>query len=174
MLVKQGAGTTNAGNVARAFFSKSKAVSGIIEIEEEVITCLHTILQVLSCGEKIDTIKFKDFCMTTANILKERYGWYKIPPSVHKILFHGSDIVSFCDVPFGWLSEEPQEANNKIFRRARINNSRMCNRQSTNEDILSYLLVSSDPLISSQRIKDRQCRKPLIENAQCLLLKENL
>jgi len=47
-----------------------------------------------------------------------------------------------------WFSEEPQEANNKVFRKARSEHSRMCQRNITNEDIIHYQLISSDPVIS--------------------------
>lgn len=84
------------------------------------------------------------------------YSWYKLPPSVHKILTHGSEIIKTLDVPFGWLNEEPQEANNKIFRKTRNNNCRMNNnRKSTNVYILHHLLVGSNPPKSSTRLKEK-------------------
>jgi len=168
-VVKQGSGTTNTGNVARTFFEKAETVSKITGLNKELIQRFHSILQVVSCGKMIDCPKFKDFCLQTAELCVELYGWYKMPPSVHKVLLHGSDIVRFFELPFGWFSEEPQEASNKIFRNARNKNSRMLDRKSTNADIMHSLLISSDPFISSIRIKERKSVKALSADAQNLL-----
>ena len=54
-------------------------------------------------------------------------------------------------LPIGQLSEEAQEARNKDFRRYRQSHSRKMSRIHTNRDILSMLLISSDPVISSLR-----------------------
>lgn len=53
------------------------------------------------------------------------YPWYKLPPSVHKLLIHGSEIIKTFELSSGFYSEESQEGTNKIFRKARANNSRM-------------------------------------------------
>lgn len=72
-----------------------------------------------------------------------------MPSSVHKILFHGADIIQHAIVPIGQLSEEAQEARNKDFKIYRQFNSRKCSRKSTNEDVLNNLLLSSDPHLST-------------------------
>lgn len=74
-----------------------------------------------------------------------------MPPSVHKVLYHGADLIQHFDLPIGNFSEEPQEARNKDFRKIRESHSRKNSRQNTNEDILHWLLISSDPVISSLR-----------------------
>ena len=118
-VVKQGAGTTNTGNVAREFFQKSDRVSEIIGVEKEMIERLYTVLQVISCGKEIDLNEFKKYCIETAKIIIELYPRYKMSPSVHKILIHGCDIMNELNAPMIWFSEEPQEAKNKVFRKAR-------------------------------------------------------
>lgn len=92
-----------------------------------------------------------------------------MPPTVHKILIHGSSIVKSFNVPMGYFFEEPQEANNKIFRRARLTNCRMTDRISTNNDIIHHLMISSDPLINSMRIKEKRRTKELSAVAESLL-----
>lgn len=67
------------------------------------------------------------------------------------------------------IEEEAQEANNKIFRKTQAQNSRMKSRKNTNEDIMHYLLISSDPLISSIRIKEERKIKGLSAEANALL-----
>jgi len=48
-----------------------------------------------------------------------QFIFYSMPSSVHKVLLHGSNIIKHLDLPIGCLSEETQEASNKIFRKAR-------------------------------------------------------
>lgn len=127
-------------------------------------------MQVLACGKEIDCEKFKKYCLDTAELCINLYPWYKIPPSVHKVLIHGSDIIRHLGLPIGCLSEEAQEASNKIFRKARAQNSIMKSRMCTNEDIMHYLFISSDPLISSIRIKQEKITKDLSAEAKELLI----
>lgn len=75
-----------------------------------------------------------------------------MPASIHKILVHGPDIVNSCILPIGQMSEEALEARNKDCRRYREHNTRKQSRWNTNKDLLSILLLSSDPLISSLRV----------------------
>lgn len=79
-----------------------------------------------------------------------------MPPSVHKVLIHGAKILVSCFMPIGQLSEEAQESSNKFFKRARLFNSRTCSRVASNEDIMHHLTISSDPVVSSLRNKDRK------------------
>lgn len=169
-IVKQGIGTTNTGNLARSFFAQASEISKFTDLDEGLIRRLHNILQVLTCGKMINCDKFKTYCFQTAELCIQLYGWYKMPPSLHKVLIHGSDIIRSFDLPFGWLSERPAEGNNKIFRKARAKHSRMSNRKMTNKDILHYMLISSDPLISSLRIKEVKKLKPLSKEAEEMLL----
>lgn len=93
-----------------------------------------------------------------------------MPPSVHKVLIHICDIMELFPKPIGYYSEEAQEANNKLFRKARIFHSRMMNIFQTNEDIMHYLLCMSDPLISSLRIVESKNNKDLIPEAKKFLI----
>ena len=132
---------------------------------------MHTILQVLCCCIKPrDVTKFEKYALETAKICIEKYGWYTMPPSVHKVLIHGANIIKSFDLPIGCYSEEAQEANNKIFRLARANFSRMTQRIFTNEDTFKYLLVNSDPLLASLRKITEKKHKPLCKDAEKLLI----
>lgn len=79
------------------------------------------------------------------------YPWYIMPVSVHKILFHGRDIIRSCILPIGQLSEEAQEARNKDTRKFRQLFTRKTSRINTNTDLFNRLLISSDPFIASLR-----------------------
>lgn len=169
-VVRQGCGTSNTGNVARSFFAKAKEVSKITGINEEAITRLHNILQVVTCGKNVDCIKFNDYCLQTAKLFTKEYYWYNMPPSVHKLLIHGPAIIESLPLAIGKYSEESQEASNKIFRKARLGYSRMTDRKSTNEDIIHYQLIHSDPVINIKRKKITKKHKPLSEEAEKLLI----
>ena len=97
------------------------------------------------------------------------YIWYKIPPSVHKYQIHGSDI---NQNPMGWFSEEPQEASHKILHEARLHFIRMYQRDKTNKDVLHYLLLSSDPLLTSLRVQRDKDSKILTEEAKSVLIEK--
>lgn len=150
-IVKQGSGTTNTGNVGRAFFHQAERVSELIGVDKDLLVRMHAILQIISCGQEIDLVRFKEYCINTARKCAELYSWYKMPPSVHKVLIHGCDIIKALNAPMIWFSEEPQECHNKVFRKARSEHSRMYQRSNTNKDIIHYALVSSDPVIGSLR-----------------------
>lgn len=82
-----------------------------------------------------------------------------MPPSIHKVLIHGANIIRVFGLPFGWLSEEAQEANNKTLKLARAHSTRLFSRTVCNDDILHFMLISSDPVISAQRIiKDKKLK----------------
>lgn len=151
-VVKQGHGTTNDGNTARRFFEDPVKTADITGLDAELIHRFAVILQAVTSGEHIDTVKFKDYAYETAERYVSLYNWYYMSATVHKLLLHGADIVT-CNaiIPIGKLSEEASEARNKDFRRFREHNSRKKSRVSSNEDILNFLLLSSDPLISSMR-----------------------
>ncbi|KAJ8894193.1 hypothetical protein PR048_006803 [Dryococelus australis] len=73
--------------------------------------------------------------------------------SVHKILILGSDVMDDIILPIGQLSEDVQEARDKEYRLYWEHHTRKVSRESTNEDLLHSLLISSDPLISSDVLK---------------------
>jgi len=72
--------------------------------------------------------------------------------------------------PVGWLSEEAQEAGNKIFKAAKAHNSRKYSRKANNEDIMHHLLISSDPVISKSRVSKNKKVQDLTMEAKNLLV----
>ena len=62
---------------------------------------------------------------------------------------HRADILNFFNVPIGILSEEAGESRNKDVRNCREFHARKINRKATLRDQFNYLMVSSDPIISS-------------------------
>ena len=81
------------------------------------------------------------------------YGWYTLPPSVHKLLEHGYLVAEYFELPVGLYSEEAQEACNKLVRIARLNHTVKISRKNTMQNQVHYLLARSDPKVSSVSFK---------------------
>lgn len=158
-VMKQGVGTSNDGNTARRFFENPSVTAEITGLDEIIIRKFSILLQAIASGEEIDPEKFDIFAKNLAKLVIEKYGWYYMPASVHKILFHGANIIRHVLLPIGQLSEEVIEARHKEFRRFRLNNARKKSRRCTNEDIMFSLLISSDPYISNLRHSSRSKSK---------------
>lgn len=150
MPTQQG-GNTNDGNTSRRFFRAAEKSSEITGVNKELIERFHIILETLGSGYPIDEDAFESFIVVTRNLYLNEYPWYIMPVSVHKILFHGKDIIRSCILPIGQLSEEAQEARNKDTRKFRELFTRKTSRIDTNTDLFNRLLISSDPFIASLR-----------------------
>lgn len=129
-------GNTNDGNTARRFFKDAEKSADITGIDINVIIRFRTILQAISCGLQINLTSFQNYCSETAKLYLELYPWYYMPVTLHKILYHGSEIIKSCILPIGQLSEEAQEATNKIIRRYRELFTRKTSRIDTNTDLI--------------------------------------
>lgn len=92
-----------------------------------------------------------------------------MPPTMHKYLIHGPQIISAALLPIGQLSEEAQEARNKDFKKYREHNSRKCSREKTNQDSFNFFLISSDPLITSKRKLKKRKLEHLPKEALAML-----
>ena len=75
----------------------------------------------------------------------------------------------YLEFPIGKLSEESQESRNKELKRAREFNPRKDARNHNNEDLMHFLLIISDPFITSLRNEKDKKYKPLISEAIQLL-----
>lgn len=79
------------------------------------------------------------------------------------------------NICLGQLSEEAQEARNKDYKNYREHHSRKISRLAQNEDVLHFLLLSSDPYISSIRNTPKKKRKMLLDSeVRALLNVENM
>lgn len=168
--VKQGYGSSNNGNTARRFFKDCTVTSEITGIDKTLIRRLGTILEVINSNAMIDSEKFGLFARETAEIAIQKYSWYYMPSTVHKVLYHGAEIVRSSILPNGILSEEAQESRNKDYKTFRVNYSRKTSRISTNEDILHKLLDTSDPFIPDIRPEPKKKQLPFSDKAKELLV----
>jgi len=143
---KCGYGTSYDGNTARRFFENTDKSSSITGVNIEIV------LLTISIGYKIDLKKFNNYCILTAQQFVDKYHWYNMPTSVHKILIHGTQIIEALSIlPIGQFSEESQEARNKDIKNYREGFSRKFSRIKNVENVFNRLLVSSYPFISSLR-----------------------
>lgn len=147
----QGSGNTNDGNTARRFFANPELTANITGVNEILIRRFSIILHTMACGKPINAEKFGKYCYETAEFYVDKYNWYYMPASVHKILIHGENIIKFAVSPIGQLSEDAQEARNKDYKNYRYHHARKCSREATNRDVFNRLLFTSDPYISSIR-----------------------
>ena len=74
-------------------------------------------------------------------------NWYHWSPTLHKVLWHGEAVIAYFDFPISWLSEEPLESNNKIFKKFRQYFARKSSRKDNLRDVFARICVSSDPLV---------------------------
>lgn len=148
---RQHTGNTNDGNTARKFFRNAEKSAEITGINVGLIKRFHVILECINSGFPINSDKFDEYAKATSDLYIEEYSWYPMPVSVHKILFHGKDIICSCILPIGQLSEEAQEARNKHNKKFRELFTRKTSRLDTNTDLINRLLITSDPYIASLR-----------------------
>lgn len=142
-------GNSNDGKTARRFFYNPELASSITGIDINLIQRFSVILRTISSGYDIDPVKFGKYCTETTYFYNKLYSWFYMPVTVHKILYHGTEIIKSFLLPIGQLSEEAMKARNKHFRQYREQHTKKISRISNNEDLLHALLVSSDPFITS-------------------------
>ncbi|XP_055903188.1 uncharacterized protein LOC129939232 [Eupeodes corollae] len=171
---KPGFGNSNDGNTARRFFSNEGVASEILGVDKLLIEKMHSILVAISSGYDIHIENFRAFTLDTAKYFVDLYPWYYMPPTVHKLLIHGPDVVHSALLPIGQLTEEAQEARNKDFKTYREHFSRKCSRKKCNEDVLNLLLITSDPLITSLRQMPKKTVRTLPKEVFDLIIAPNV
>ena len=115
-----------------------------------------TVLQTVSCPHRIDADALFAYCHKTAELYVKRYGHHPISTTMHKLLSHSAAVVESCHLPIGVMSEEAAEATHKRVRQYRLRHTRKDSRIHKMSDLLCYLLVASDPLLSSLGLQRRR------------------
>jgi hypothetical protein len=88
-----GAGSTNDGNTARRAFLEFQRFSDVLGLDQTLVKNFRTILLALNSQLPIKPEEFGKICTETAVLYVEKYEWYPMPATVHKILMHGKKIV---------------------------------------------------------------------------------
>ncbi|KAJ4442323.1 hypothetical protein ANN_03909, partial [Periplaneta americana] len=153
-----GSGTSNDGNTARTFLNREEISSEITGLDREIIHRFVIVLKTIFCGFTINTQAFEYYARTAEHFVS-LYLWYYIPASLHKVLIHGSTIISLAILPIEQISVEAQEARNKHFKEYRESHSRKISREATNVDVMHRLLETSDPVISSLKAASHETKK---------------
>lgn len=73
----------------------------------------------------------------------------------------------------GSLSEEALEASHKIIRKVRLSHTRKNSRQNTNKDLLTHLIISSHPGITSKRHKMPKLKHSTINDLSKYILNDS-
>jgi len=162
-------GTTNNGNTARHSFRDPTLSVSITGIDKKLICRCSIILQALSSGYRVNVTAFDNYAKETGKLFVSLYTWYYMPASVHKVLIHGSAIVSAALLPISQLLEEAQEARNKDIKKFREHYTIKLSRESTNLDLMQRLMLMSDPVISLLRKLPKKSRGSLPSAVLALL-----
>ena len=136
--------------MARRAFNNASIFASIVGVDEEIIIRLRTILRALCSGYNLNIEAYKKFCENTGDILVRQYGWYVLPPTVHKLLEHSYAIAERLKLPIGSYSEEAQEAQHKELRKVRLDHSCKISRLNDMKNQTHFMIVRTDPVISSK------------------------
>ena len=89
------------------------------------------------------------------------------------MLEHAYQVAEILDLPVGMYSEEAQEAQNKEIRNARLSHTCKISRKNAMKNQFQYLLIRSDPVVSSTAFKKSKsfAGQPLDDEVLAMLLK---
>ena len=118
----------------------------------------NVLLCTINCDHQIDADKFASFCLETAQLWVSLYDWYKMPVSLHVLLFHGPSYLKMIDMPISYMTEQCLETGNKISKSARLHHTRKTSRLDTMTDHFNRLIEVSDPVIANKIHANRQAR----------------
>ena len=153
---ESGFGNTNTGNVARKAFENAVITAQICGVSPMLVSNLETIHRALAMDKDINTGAFETFCKETLDIYFDDAGWYNIPPTLHKILVHGRDIIDSTPIAIGITSEEGSESNIKFARQFYQHHTRKNCHNNTMYDLFHRLMDVSDPVILSKQCIPKQ------------------
>lgn len=136
------------GNTARKAFADKVNFAAITGVDVELIHRLHVLLCAINTSLPVDPEKYRQYASETSQLYVELYSWYPMPPTLHKMLVHGADVMARFTLPLGCFSEECSEGRNKYLKEAREHHASKYSRERNLGDISNYLFATGDPLIS--------------------------
>lgn len=146
--VIQGKGTSNNGNLARKFLDRPEDFAKALDIDEQLVSNLATIIKVYRSALEIEVDELQKFSNLTYKLHYLRYPWARMNPSVHKFLEHGPDIVRQFPMPIAFYAEDALESMHKIHRQTVREHSRRSSRENAILDTFNRAVYLSDPIIS--------------------------
>ncbi|KAG5682814.1 hypothetical protein PVAND_012140 [Polypedilum vanderplanki] len=144
-------GNSNTGNVARRAFADPELFAkclGFEGEEVEIIRMLRNVLLCFSCQLPINTDKFREYCKAIFDLWMHLFPWFKMTPTLHKLLCHGEELIKASPLPLGMLTEEGAESKHKIYRSDGLHHARQSSRIKNLTDIFHRSLEFSDPFFS--------------------------
>jgi hypothetical protein len=168
---------TTTGNVARIASENAEITAEIYNVPVQLVKNLKLIWGTMASGFAIDLKKFDEQCKETETIYHQSVGWYNIPPTIHKVLRHGKDLIENCALPIGLTSEEASEANNKVLRHVRLYHARKTSWLDHLSDLFHRMTDISDPVIlaiSSTKNKNHNRGKTALSQDVISLLQHPL
>jgi hypothetical protein len=101
-----------------------KKTAAICGVPTMLVSNLDVIWRTLASSQPINPEKFGELCEKTLEQDMSCAQWYDVPPSLHRVLVHGKEIVEATPLPIGITSEEGVESNTKFARRFHENHTR--------------------------------------------------
>ena len=98
-----------------------------------------------------EKFSYQAYCDDLTQLYISEIPWFKMNPSMHKILQHSAQYVSLLPptITSGMLSEEAAESANKNIKAWQISRSRQTDPVLRNYDTFCRLMDRSDPLVAS-------------------------
>jgi hypothetical protein len=133
--------------VARKAFANAEKTAAICGVSTMLVSNLDVIWRTLASSQPINPEKFGELCEKTLEQYMSCAQWYDIPPSLHRVLVHGKEIVEATPLPIGITSEEGAESNTKFARRFHENHTRKTSQEDTMSDLFHRMMDISDPIV---------------------------
>ena len=157
----------------RKAFKNAQITARICGVSTILVSNLDIIWRTLSSGKSINPIQFDKFCKETLQQYMVDAGWYSIPPTLHRVLVHGKDIIQATPIAIGTTSEEGSEANAKFARKFLKNHTRKSSHKDTMFDLFHRLLDISDPFVVAQSFVAKEKQTHSIPADMALLFSDS-
>lgn len=152
--VRQGSGTSNDGNTARAFFKDPTRSAELLEINPELVLQTRDLIGMISNQKEFI---YSDLFDNKAKLVWELYNnefnecGKNMSTTFHRLVAHGGAFLNYAKelgIPLGQLSESSIESINSLNRTVRQFHTRKCGAMAQNLDLLNHMIWRSDPLLN--------------------------
>jgi len=148
--------STSDANTAKKAFQNEEEFSRICGLNQDLIHSFNVILTTMSCDYEIDGDEFGQYCLTTAELFSDLYPWFHIPLVVHKILYHGGQMVSEFILPIGMMSEETQNSRHRVYKPTFLKQGKNERKDRGMIEEMQHLMITSDPTLSEKSLTLRK------------------
>ena len=103
----------------------------------------------------LDPEEFRKYCETVIEMYEAFLPWAEMPPTLHKILFHGHQFIKRLPkgLTLGHLNEEPLESTHKRIRNYAKFRASQKSKYHRLRDVFGRISAGADPLILSKTCK---------------------